>query len=289
MNGNLQFTVVPLSPTLTLLEERVGVESVSCTGTCVKEAISCSHVQPHILFLITGSTILIYSFLYSISYRSSSFERNFLRLISYFFKNLRLNFLQSCFLCEWAGTVFHEHNRLFELYLTPKKRSIIGCRNTEKYYAGAESPLNATPKKNRKKKLNGYRGPRGFTTTDLVYMKWRGEGSSNALASGALPFPPCIPLYTRQLSHKMVLDSTTHNKQRCFALLLEYFFLFLAHKRSYSQKWLATTTTTQQCETYNCVLFHMEGYCNIYQVLYKRCQYSADIYCISHYHYCTTQ
>ena len=62
----LLFTVVPLSPTLTLFEKRVGVESVSCTtGTYVctvrtQEAISCSHVQPHILlFLITGSTIWI--------------------------------------------------------------------------------------------------------------------------------------------------------------------------------------------------------------------------------------
>ena len=35
---------------------------------------------------------------YSVSYRSSFFERHFLRLISYFFKNLRLNFLQNCFL-----------------------------------------------------------------------------------------------------------------------------------------------------------------------------------------------
>ncbi|CAN0214295.1 unnamed protein product, partial [Ascophyllum nodosum] len=42
----------PLSPKLTLLEERVGVESVSFTGTCVKEAISCSHVQPHILLFL---------------------------------------------------------------------------------------------------------------------------------------------------------------------------------------------------------------------------------------------
>ena len=59
----LQFTVVPLSPTLTFFEERVGVESVSCTDTCVQSVQTgghCSHVQPHILlFLITGSTILI--------------------------------------------------------------------------------------------------------------------------------------------------------------------------------------------------------------------------------------
>ena len=51
------------------------VESVSCTGTYRpyrQEAISCSHVKPHILlFLITGSTILIDFLL--------------LRLLSFFF------------------------------------------------------------------------------------------------------------------------------------------------------------------------------------------------------------
>ena len=43
MNVNLQFTVVPLSPTLTLFEERVGVESVSCTGKCVPSVQTESH------------------------------------------------------------------------------------------------------------------------------------------------------------------------------------------------------------------------------------------------------
>ena len=55
--------VVPLSPTLTLFEEPVGVESavqVRVYRPHRQEAISCSHVQRHILlFLITGSTILI--------------------------------------------------------------------------------------------------------------------------------------------------------------------------------------------------------------------------------------
>ena len=39
----LQFTVVPLSPTLTLLEERIGVESVSCTGTRVPSVQTGGH------------------------------------------------------------------------------------------------------------------------------------------------------------------------------------------------------------------------------------------------------
>ena len=43
MNVNLHFTVVPLSPTLTLFEERVGVESVSCTGTCVPSVQTGGH------------------------------------------------------------------------------------------------------------------------------------------------------------------------------------------------------------------------------------------------------
>ena len=74
-----------------------------------QEVVSCSHVQSHILFLITGSTILI-DFLLLRSYRSSSFERNVLRrLISCLFKNLRLNFLQRKGVSyEWAGTVARE-------------------------------------------------------------------------------------------------------------------------------------------------------------------------------------
>ena len=39
----LQFPVVPLSQTLTLFEERVGVESVSCTGTCVPSVQTGGH------------------------------------------------------------------------------------------------------------------------------------------------------------------------------------------------------------------------------------------------------
>ena len=39
----LHFTGVPLFPTLTLFEKRVGVESVSCTGTCVPSVQTGGH------------------------------------------------------------------------------------------------------------------------------------------------------------------------------------------------------------------------------------------------------
>ena len=102
-----------------------------------QEAISCSHVQPHIfLFLITGNTILIDFLLsYSVSYRSSSFfESNFLRLISYFFKNLRLiNFLQSKGVSyEWAGTV--KHNTTFitmKVYQKHRQKHTLNLDTTQ--------------------------------------------------------------------------------------------------------------------------------------------------------------
>ena len=80
------------------------VESVSCTGTCVPSVQTGGHfLSPRptpfhiLLFLITGSTILI-DFLLLRFLSFFFFERNFLRLISYFLKNLRLNFLQRRFL-----------------------------------------------------------------------------------------------------------------------------------------------------------------------------------------------
>ena len=100
----LQFTVVPLSPTLTLFEERVGgVESVTCTGTCVPSVQTGGHFlfprpTPYLVVSYHREHDINRFSCYSVSYRSSSFERNFLRLISYFFKNLRLNFLQRGFL-----------------------------------------------------------------------------------------------------------------------------------------------------------------------------------------------
>ena len=99
----LQFTVAPLSPTLTLFEERVGVESVTCTGTCVPSVQTGGHFSfprptPYLVVSYHREHDIDRFSCYSVSYRSSSFERNFLRLISYFFKNLRLNFIQRCFL-----------------------------------------------------------------------------------------------------------------------------------------------------------------------------------------------
>ena len=66
-----------------------------------QEAISCSHVQPHIYLVVSyhrEHDDIIDRFLatpFLIVLLLCSFERNFLRLISYFFKNLRLNSLQS--------------------------------------------------------------------------------------------------------------------------------------------------------------------------------------------------
>ena len=63
-HNTLWFSFKHLSPTLTLFEEPVGVESVSCTGTCVPSVQTGGHFLfprpiPHILlFLITGSTML---------------------------------------------------------------------------------------------------------------------------------------------------------------------------------------------------------------------------------------
>ena len=82
----LQFTVVPLSPTLTLFEERVGVESVSCTGTCVPSVQTGGHIlfprpTPYLVvsyhrehdidrFLATPFLIVLLLFLSAISYGS---------------------------------------------------------------------------------------------------------------------------------------------------------------------------------------------------------------------------
>ena len=112
MNVNLQFTVVPLSPTLTLFEERVGVESVSCSGTCVPSVQTGGHFlfprpTPYLVvsyhrehdidrFLATPFLIVLF-LLSAISYGS----------FLIFSKIQDLIFYKEGVSFEWAGTVIY--------------------------------------------------------------------------------------------------------------------------------------------------------------------------------------
>ena len=116
MNVNLQFTAVPLSPTLTLFEERVGVELVSCTGTCVPSVQTGGHFlfsrptpylvvsyhREHDIDRFLATPFLIDLLLLSAtSYGSFIIFPKILGLISYKGDSH-----------EWAGTVYRYNNRL---------------------------------------------------------------------------------------------------------------------------------------------------------------------------------